>query len=76
MLYSFLDSPAGRLLWGDLQRSEWDDSRRFQPSSESISWNGRHLSSFLHQHPKAEVRLYSSANELPSEISDFPVRTE
>ena len=62
MLCSFLYSPPGRLLWGDLQRSEWDNSRRFQPSSESIPWNGCHLSSFLHQHPETEVRCFSSTN--------------
>ena len=62
MLCSFLYSPPGRLLWGDLQRSEWDNSRRFQPSSESIPWNGCHLSSFLHQHPETEVRCFSSSN--------------
>ena len=62
MSCSFLYSPPGRLLWGDLPRSEWNNSRRFQPSSESIPWNGCHLSSFLHQHPETQVRPFSFTN--------------
>ena len=46
---------SGRLLWGDLQGGEWDDTRRLQLASGPLDHSSSSLPRLLCLHPKIEV---------------------